>query len=528
MKPILVAEDGLHDVGEERFRLIAHAGNEVIWDWNIQTGVCWQSQGIRHFGYSEATQPGERPWLDHAHPDHFQRVLKGLEEVLAGQGQYWSDEYPFLCQDGVIADVFNRACVVRDAEGHGIRMVGAMMDITGRKQARENIQGQGADQKQLQAQFLHAQKLESITALAGRIAHDLNNVISPILMGVPLLKEKAGDPASRKILADIESSAGRGAGIVKQCLTLAGGGTGERTVLQLNQLIQEMVKILGDTFPKSIRIQTRCNPALCDIEGDAMDLHQVLLNLCVNARDAMPDGGTLTLSSHNVILKEPVSCAGLSGPPGQYVQIQVADTGAGMSGELQKKIFQPYFTTRDSGKGTGLGLSTTVRILQSHSALLGLESAPGSGTTFSVYFPAKLSPPLADAGAVSPVLPAGRHELVLLVDDEAEIRDICKFILESFDYRVLTAENGAHALSLMERHKNEISAVIVDMLMPVMDGAAAIRALRWSAPQLKIIATSGLPGMQQSAAVGDAAPDIFLQKPYTADHLVAALASLLR
>lgn len=534
MKPIPLREDALGDVGdvgEERFQLIARASNDVIWDWDIQTGVCWQSQSIRHFGYSQATQPGERPWLDHAHPDHFQRVLKGIEEILAGQGQYWSDEYPFLCQDGLIADVFNRACVVRNAEGRAIRMVGAMMDVTGRKQAREKIEGQGADQKRLEAQFLRAQRLESIGAQASRIAHDLNNVFSPILMAVPLLMEQAGDPSSRKILADMESSAERGAGIVKQFLTLARGATRERTVLQPNELIREMVQILGETFPKSIQIKTCCDPALCDIEGDAMELHQVLLNLCVNAQDAMPTGGALTLSSHNVTLKEPVSCAGLSGlsgPSGQYVQIQVADTGVGMSEELQKKIFQPYFTTKDPGVGTGLGLSTTVRILQNHSALLGLESAPGSGATFSVYFPAKLPDPQADAAAAPHAPSTGKHELVLLVDDEAEICEMCKLILESFDYRVLTAENGAEALSLMERHKDEIAAVIIDIMMPVMDGASAIRAMRWSAPRLKIIATSGLSEREQTAALGDVVPDIFLQKPYSADQLVAALASLLR
>jgi signal transduction histidine kinase len=527
MNRVLLAEDVLRDVGDERFQLIARASNDFIWDWNIQTGVCWHSQSIRHFGYSETAQPGQRTWLDHAHPDHFQRVLKGLEEVLAGQGHYWSDEYPFLYHNGVIADVFNRACVLRNAEGRGIRMVGAMMDMTGRKSGRDNLKEHGADKKWADARFLHAQRLESVSTMVSRMAHDLNNVFAPILIGVTVLKEQAADPFSRKILADMESSSDRACEIVKQFLTLARGAAGERTVLQPNQLLQQMVKILGETFPQSIRIQTQCDPALCDIEGDDMELHQVLLNLCFNARDAMPEGGVLTLSSHNVTLKDPFSCAGLSGPPGQYVQIQVADTGAGMSGELQKKIFQPYFTTKDPGKGTGLGLSTVVRILQSHKALLSLESAPGSGATFSVWLPAKLPRLPADAPAVPSVLPAGKHQLILLVDDEPAIREMCALLLESFHYRVLTAENGAEALALLERHKDKISAVIVDMLMPVMDGAATIRAMRWSAPQLKIIATSGLTEREQYASLGDAAPDVFLQKPYTADQLVAAVGGVL-
>ncbi len=528
MKQIPPSDDSLSNVGKERFQLIARAGNDVIWDWNIQSGVSWQSHTLRQFGYSEATQPGERPWLDHAHPDHFQRVLKGLEDVLAGQTLYWSDEYPFHRRDGAVVEVFNRACVVRNAEGRAIRMVGAMIDITDRNKARETINAQRADHQKIETQFLRAQRLESIGAQVGRIAHDLNNVFSPILMGVPFLMDIAGDPSSRKILADMESSAERGVRIVKQFLTLARGAPNERTRLRPNQLIQETVNVLGETFPKSIRVKTSCDPAVCEIEGDAMELHQVLLNLCVNAGDAMPNGGALTLSSHNVSLKEPVFCAGLSGPSGEYVQIQVADTGIGMSDELQTKIFQPYFTTKDPGKGAGLGLSTIVRILQSHGAMLGLESAPGHGTAFSIYFPAKLRRPQTDAPTLAPAPPAGNQRLVLLVDDEEAIREMCQLILESSDYRVLTAENGVEALSLTDRYKDELSAVIVDMMMPVMDGAAAIRAIRWCAPQLKIIATSGLSQKEQSAALGNAAPDLFLQKPYTADQLVAALAGVLR
>ncbi len=203
MKQIPPSDDSLSNVGKERFQLIARAGNDVIWDWNIQSGVSWQSHTLRQFGYSEATQPGERPWLDHAHPDHFQRVLKGLEDVLAGQTLYWSDEYPFHRRDGAVVEVFNRACVVRNAEGRAIRMVGAMIDITDRNKARETINAQRADHQKIETQFLRAQRLESIGAQVGRIAHDLNNVFSPILMGVPFLRDIAGDPSSRKILADM-------------------------------------------------------------------------------------------------------------------------------------------------------------------------------------------------------------------------------------------------------------------------------------------------------------------------------------
>lgn len=511
---------------EERFRLLSSASHDVTWDWNIETGICALSESIARFGYSVSTRPGERPCLDHAHPDHRERVVRGVEEVLSSQEQFWSDQYPFLRRDGTVAHVLNRAYVVRNPEGRAIRMTGAMTEIRERKEAVEKIQAQ--EQEKLEAHLQRVQRLESVGALASGVAHDLNNVLAPILVGMPFLKEQTTDPETIKILEAMEVSASRGAGIVKQILTFARGSAGEHTQLQPNQFIEEMVKILSETFSKSIRIRAEWDPDLFEIEADPMQLHQVLLNLCVNARDAMPDGGTLTLVSRNVQLKDPVSRAGLTGLPGDYVLIQVADTGVGMPPELQEKIFQPFFTTKEPGQGTGLGLSTTVSILQSHRALLCLDSAPGRGTIFSVYFPAKLRQRKSEVSSTPPQITPGKHELILLVDDEVAIREMCKLILESLDYRVITAENGAEALSLLERHKNEISAAIVDMMMPVMDGPSVIRAIRWSAPNLKIIASSGLTSREQSNAFSGVPPDVFLPKPYTAEQLMSALAGLLR
>jgi two-component system cell cycle sensor histidine kinase/response regulator CckA len=382
------------------------------------------------------------------------------------------------------------------------------------------------EKKKLEAQFLRAQRLESIGALASGIAHDLNNVLAPILIGVPFLKEQIKDKSCLKILSAMESSASRGAGVVKQVLTFARGATVERMALQPQPLIHEICKIIRETFPKSIQIKTELDHKLWDIEGDSTQIHQVLLNLCVNARDAMPPGGTLTIGARNVNLEKPVSRAGLAAMPGPYVEIKIVDTGMGIPADIQDNIFQPFFTTKAVNKGTGLGLSTTVSILQSHGGLIGLESAPGKGTTFFVWFPAK-----TPAGEIEPPskiasVPSGGHELILLVDDEVAIREMCKLMLESCDYRVMTAENGAEALAVLDRHKDEISAVIIDMIMPVMDGATAVRAMRWSTPNLKIIATSGLSEKEQSNS-SDIKADRFLQKPYTAEQLLMALSSLL-
>jgi PAS domain S-box-containing protein len=680
---------------EERFQLIARASNEVIWDWNIEAGSCWVSHGIRLFGYLDSTVPGERPWLDHVHPTHYERVHDSLEQVLAGKEQNWHDEYPFACQDGDIAYVYNRGFIIRDSAGRAVRMVGAMMDVTQRKLAeqlalertrlaalraesasalsagsqieqglkricqliatelhldsariwtlaegadqlvlqagagpmagireiqetvplgdtevigqvaaqndacwtnsfdqitrgperemalrhsltgfgafplrsgglcigviaiysksalpefarealpavarevslglehrrsQEKIRAQEAEQKMLEARFLRVQRMESIGTMASGIAHDLNNVLSPIIMGARFMKEQAGGEANLNVLSAMESSAVRGAEIVRQILTFARGAGGERVLLRPNDLIVEIATMIRETFPKSIQLKTQCEPKIWSIEGDPTQIHQVLLNLCVNARDAMPKAGVLTLSSANVVLQDPVSLAGLSGPPGNYVRICVTDTGTGMTPELQKKIFQPFFTTKDPNSGTGLGLSTTVSILGSHGALLTLRSEPGHGSVFSVFFPAKTAVCQEDAPPPPPALPSGKHELVLLVDDEVAIREMCKAVLESFDYRVIVAENGAEALSLLERHKGEVSAAILDMMMPIMDGPTTIRAMRWAAPNVKIIATSGMTERAQMAALGGVEIDAFVQKPFTAELLVGRLAAAL-
>ena len=384
------------------------------------------------------------------------------------------------------------------------------------------------EKKKLEAQFLRAQRLENIGTLASGIAHDLNNVLAPILMGVSVLKDEIQDRSQLDLIDTIESSAARGAGMVRQILSFGRGAGGERALLQPNHLIKEIHKITQETFPKTIatRVQTAtdCWNILCD----PTQLHQVLLNLCVNARDAMPNGGTLTVSSKNVILKNPKSKAGLISPAGPYVQIEVSDTGSGMSEELQKQIFEPFFTTKELGKGTGLGLSTTVNILQNHGGLIDLQSTVGQGTKFIIHFPAQ--PEQTNLGQTHKpqALPSGKQELILLVDDELAIREMSKLILESCDYRVLTAENGAEAIALFERNREEIQLVVTDFLMPVMDGPTAIRAMRWSEPNLKVIATSGLSEKEQAQNQPDVKMDKFLQKPYTPEQLLHAVADLLK
>jgi len=426
----------------------------------------------------------------------------------------WIGELTRVNRSGNELRVESRWTLVRDAQGSPKSILVIDTDITGRKA--------------LEAQFLRAQRLESIGGMASGIAHDLNNCLSPILMGVAVLKDAITDPSLKIILSSMESSATRGAGVVKQVLTFARGSSGERVVLQPNYLVHEIVKIARETFPRSIRITAACASDLWTIESDPTQFHQILLNLCVNARDAMPDGGTLTLVSENVAVNNPISLAGLKGDPGPYVRIDVKDTGTGIPPEIQQKIFQPFFTTKDEGKGTGLGLSTTVSILASHRGLLGLQSSPGLGTTFSLYFPANASAVAASQRPPeSRAVPNGRHDLILLVDDEAAIRELCKFVLESCGYQVVTAENGVQALAVFHEHKDKLALVVSDSNMPVMGGASAVRAMRRVAPELKIIFTSGEIAREEDFESADPKLHRFLAKPYTAESLLGLISELL-
>jgi PAS domain S-box-containing protein len=426
----------------------------------------------------------------------------------------WTGELTRLNRAGTELIVESRWTLVRDAQGAPKSVLVIDTDITGKKA--------------LEAQFLRAQRLESLGGLASGIAHDLNNCLSPILMGVAVLKDQITDPGLKQILAAMESSATRGAGVVKQLLSFARGSSGEKVVIQPNHLIHEIVKITRETFPRSIQIKAACATDLWTIQSDATQFHQILLNLCVNARDAMPDGGALTIASANVNLEHPVSLAGLKGEPGPYVRIDVKDSGSGIPPEIQQKIFHPFFTTKEEGKGTGLGLSTTVSILARHGGLLGLDSSPGRGTTFSLYFPANASSVAASVrpGTTHPA-PAGRHDLILLVDDEAAIREMCKFVLESWGYQALTAENGAQALALFNEHRDRVALVVSDSSMPVMGGSTAIRAMRADVPNLKVISTTGGTVSEEDVAAADPKRQRFLAKPYTVDSLLQLIGELL-
>jgi nitrogen-specific signal transduction histidine kinase/CheY-like chemotaxis protein len=380
------------------------------------------------------------------------------------------------------------------------------------------------EKKKLEAQFLRAQRMESIGTLAGGIAHDLNNVLAPLLISVQLLRDKVTDADGRKLITTLEANINRGADLVKQVLTFGRGIKGERVMIQIKHIALEIKGIVRETFPKSVRLQMEIAPDLWKISGDATQIEQVMLNLCVNARDAMPDGGTLSIRLENTMLDETYAGANLEARPGRFVVVSVADTGAGMTREVQDRIFEPFFTTKEHGKGTGLGLSTTLAIVKSHGGFIHCYSEPGKGSTFRVYFPVGDAPDVEPATAQPPGLLRGRNEMVLVVDDEEPIRNIVKQILERYGYRVLLAANGAEAVKLYTSRRKEIAAVITDMAMPVMDGPATIAALKTINPGIKIIASSGFdPGNEAGSATRH-----FIAKPYTAEAVLNMLHEVLQ
>jgi PAS domain S-box-containing protein len=426
----------------------------------------------------------------------------------------WSGELEQTTKAGEVLTVESRWTLLRHSDGRPKAVLVINSDVT--------------ERKKIESHLLRAQRLESIGTLASGIAHDFNNLLAPIIVGVDLLKHYGAEGPARKVVDDIERSALRGSGLVKQMLSFARGVEGSRIVVHVQGVIDELESIISNTFPKNITLETRVARDTSLIEGDPTQLSQVLLNLCVNARDSMPDGGRLLLSAGNVFIDAEHQIMERDLAPGWYVCLEVTDTGCGIPAENIDKIFDPFFTTKELTKGTGLGLSTTLGIVRGHGGFLNLHSDVGRGTTFKIYLPAqardtKAGVPLIESGD----WPRGHGEWILLVDDEPPILAIVKQILEAFGYQVLTAEHGAHAIGIFALHRDQIALVMTDMMMPVMDGPATIAALRQIDPKIRIIVASGMnPGSQASPGL-PAGIKHFLAKPYTTGKMLTTLKAAL-
>lgn len=443
--------------------------------------------------------------------DHSAQLAAARQAII--QNGEWKGELYQTRRDGAEIIVESRWTLVRDEQGQPKSILVINTDVT--------------EKRRMESQFLRAQRMESIGTLAGGIAHDLNNVLSPILMAIDMLELRA-DETSRKWLEVLRANAERGGNMVRQVLSFARGVEGERVALQPKHLIKEIVKILSETFPKSIEINFKVQGDLWIISADATQIHQVLMNLCVNARDAMAEGGSISIRAENVFVDENYARMHIEATAGRFVMITVADTGPGMPPQVQSRIFEPFFTTKEMTKGTGLGLSTALSIVKSHGGFINVYSELHRGSQFSVYLPAIETREVTDKGTLQTDLPLGNGELILVVDDEESIREITRGTLEAFGYAVLTANDGTEALAIYADKKNEIAVVLTDMVMPFMDGPATIRALQRMNPQVRIIAASGLGTAQRVGEGLLEGVSVFLSKPYTAEKLLKTLAQVLK
>jgi two-component system, cell cycle sensor histidine kinase and response regulator CckA len=502
------------DVAERRIREQADLLNkarDAIIVTNLEGFITfWNTGAERVSGWTSDEVLGHRleEILKAELHSELHRVREGLEVTDEWRGEIRVND---KSGKGLVVDL--RTTLVRDDQG--------------RPKARLSIGTDITEKKRLEEQFLRVQRLESIGMLASGIAHDLNNVLAPIFLAAPMLREHATDPMDLRMISSLEKSAERGAGLVRQILAFAHGVQGVHQVLQVKHLIRDTVSVIKETFPKNIRLHDSVPGDLCPIMGNPTQIHQVLLNLCVNARDAMPEGGTLTLQAENCVLDEAGMLAIEGGQPGGWVVLHVEDSGTGIPPEVLLHIWEPFFTTKEAGKGTGLGLPTVRGIVESHRGFINLKTEVGRGTVFRVYLPAAEGPGQdSDSKSSHPFTIRGKGELILIVDDEQQIRDAAAATLSRYGYRVLVAKDGAEALALFSTRSNDIQLVITDINMPDLDGATFANVVRHLNSKVHILAMSGLasgslnPQMQKIA-------NAFISKPFKAKELLRAVDQLL-
>ncbi len=497
---------------EEQFRLITENATDLIAVLDLEGRRVYNSPSYKTILGDPASLRGTDSFQE-IHPDDRAKIRATfLETVRTGVGK--RAEFRFLLPDGSIRFIESQGSVIRDQRGNVSQVVVVSRDVT--------------EKKKLEAQYLRAQRMESLGTLAGGIAHDLNNVLAPILLSIDVLKRRFSDAESLKMLTTIESSAFRGRDIIKQVLTFARGIEGERSLVQLRHLISEMGKIMGETFPKSVECMCETPKNLWLLNADPTQVHQIMMNLCVNARDAMPHGGRLKLSAENVVIDEHYAGMNINAKVGRYVVIKVEDTGHGIPPEYLEKIFEPFFTTKEVGKGTGLGLATAHSIVESHGGFINVYSEPGKGTEFKVYLPAVEGTAVEATEQRKESLPMGEGELILVVDDEISILEITRQTLESFGYRVIVAKDGTEAVALYAQNRDNVSAVLTDLMMPVMDGASTIRVLQKMNPAVKVIAASGMASDGSELKNVGRGVQAFLHKPYRAELLLKTLRDVLK
>mgnify|MGYP001773668292 CR=1 FL=1 len=472
----------------------------------------WNKSAEKIYGWTREEALGKRVTELIYTPEQTGAYFKA-KEITLKEGT-WIGEIKQKTKDGKIITVLARFKLLYDNYGKPAQIIVVNTDIT--------------DKKKLEMLLSRAQRLEAIGRLASGVAHDLNNILSPIIMATYSLKRRLKDENDLKYVEMIESSAQRGANVVKQILSFAKGISGEKGFVQIKHLLREIETILIETFPKNIKIEIDIPRDLNPVMADPNQLMQVFMNLCVNAKDAMPDGGTLKIKAQNITLEKHYATQLPDIKPGPYILITVEDTGVGIPPEIIDKIFDPFFTTKESEKGSGLGLSIVSNIIKEHNGFINVYSEVGKGTKFNIYLPAIAEESKLEKEKTIEKIPLGNGETILVAEDEVPIQEMMKTILEENNYKVITANNGAEGLLKYAQKKDEIKLLIIDLGMPIMDGAEMIKTIRKIDPSAKIIATSGLAS--PTALLEDALQNIssFIQKPFDALTLLEEVTKILK
>ncbi len=509
----LVAEQALRE-SEERFRQLSENMTEsVFWmaDPEAQQMLYVSPAYERIWGSASASLfTNLMEWFEAIVPDDRERIqTRFFGQALLGN---YDEEYRITRPDGTVRWIRDRGFPMRDVAGVAYRVVGVAEDITSRKLT--------------EAALRRTERLDSLGTLAGGIAHDLNNVLTPIMGIVELLPLKIinMDESTQELLEILHDSTHRGADLVKQILSFTRGIEGKPTNTQVTHLLAEIKKVIRQAFPKNIELHTNFAPDLWLIAADATLLHQVFMNLCVNARDAMPEGGRLSITTENLTIDENYARMNLDAQVGAYVVVTIADTGMGIAPDILDHIFDPFFTTKAIGKGTGLGLATVMGIVKSHGGFINVYSEVNKSTRFKIYLPATETGETMTSNHVEPL--CGEGELILIVDDEVPIQEVAKATLEAHGYRAITASDGIEAIALYAQSKEAISVVLLDLMMPSLDSITIIRTLRKLNSQVQIIAMSGLATNEAVTKTMNEQVQAFLVKPFAAPELLNLLAPL--
>jgi two-component system, cell cycle sensor histidine kinase and response regulator CckA len=508
-----IAEQALRE-SEERFRQLSENMTEsVFWmaDPNAPQMIYVSPAYARIWGGTcQGLYDDFGEWFAPIVADDRQRVEANFfAQALCGQ---YDEEYRISRPDGTTRWIRDRGFPMQNATGVPYRVVGVAEDIT--------------DRKLTEAALRRTERLDSLGTLASGIAHDLNNVLTPIMGIVELLPLKIVniDESTEELLEILHDSTHRGADLVKQILSFTRGIEGKPTSTQVTHLLAEIRKVIKQAFPKNIELVTNFAPDLWLIAADATLLHQVFMNLCVNARDAMANGGRLTIDAENLMIDENYARMHVDAQVGPYVVVTIADTGMGIPPAVIDHIFDPFFTTKAIGKGTGLGLATVMGIVKSHHGFINVYSEIEKGSRFKIYLPATHT---ADAAAAANAAPrSGQNELILIVDDEVAIQEVAKATLEAYNYRVLTANDGIEAIALYAQHKHHISVVLLDLMMPSLDSITIIRTLHKLNPAVQIVAMSGLATNEAVKTTMQEPVQAFLAKPFAAPELLNLLSQL--